>query len=432
MQWCDIAWFEGCDQTVVDISGFPKVSETIVRLSNNDILNGNPENVNWVNIDKLIVAGGSFAMDALIEKVPNIQKLTRVVTVARGIDTDQFKFIERTHGKRLAYAGDLTATSNPMLLLQCMQKLNYIDNDYRLYIAGEFTDKLVEQYFKYSVESMGLSNAIFFDGKQNNLNTWLKDKNYIVSTGICNSAMPTVLKAMACGLKPVVHDFPGASEAIDAEFTFDIAENFCNMITSDSYQSQRYHDIAESRTLTTEMKAINDIVVRFEKELIVKRAKADQQALVSIDNVQTQMQAQPHIQSQVVDFNAMQSPSLASAVEPVNNIVIEPAAAPAFEQPVIEPAIAQASKRTIEQVAAEALHASKTLEALADQSPNSKPQTWNQGPMDAGQGQVSHSSLDAAAQEDRIAKIASEFADIANTSRANAKTVEHDKVPFGG
>ena len=438
MQWSDIAWFEGCDQTVIDISGFPKVAETIIRLSNNDILNGNPEKVNWANIDKVIVAGGSFAMDAFTDKVNDIEKLTSVVTIARGIDTDQFKFVERTQGKRLAYAGDLTAASNPMLLLQCMQKLNYIDNDYRLHIAGEFTDKLVEQYFKYSVESMGLSNAIFFDGKQSNLNTWLRDKNYIVSTGICDSAMPTVLKAMSCGLKPIVHDFPGASEIIDAEFTFDIAENFCNMITTDSYQPQRYHDIAQSRSLTTEMKAINDVVVRFEKELIVKRAKADQQAQISIDNVQTKMQAQP----QAVDFNTIQGPSPVSTAEPLNNsIVSEPVIEPAFtqptvepilEQPVVEPAIAQASKRTIEQVAAEALRASKTLEAMANTSPDSQQQTWNQGPIDAGQGQVSHSSLDAASQEDRIAKIASEFADIANASRDNAKTVEHDKVPFGG
>ena len=436
MEWSDIAWFEGCDQTVVDLSGFPKVCETIVRLNNNDILDGKPELVNWENIDTVIVAGNSFAKDALVDKVNDIEKRTRVVTIARGIDTNKFNFTEKNRGKRLAFAGDLSAKSNLMLMLQGMQKLNYFDNDYRLYIAGEFEDASVEQYVKHSIETMGLSSVVFFDGRQDKLNNWLTDKHYIVSTSICDDALPMVLKGMACGLKPLVHNFPGAEQAMDAEFVFNISEEFCDLVLSDTYEPGRYRQIAEQNSLNAEMKSINDILVRFEKEIVAGRAIEEQQVQGVADRIESS-----NVSSGVADYTQTLRPA-AMPVEPAfandNAISFEPPAAipvadvaPPAEVP-IEPAATQQSQGIVEEAAAEALRASRALEALAKQPATPKQQqSWNQGTLNnVDIKQMSNTSLDASAEEQRMAQIAAEFAGIADAAGKTNKHVESTQSPF--
>lgn len=436
MEWSDIAWFEGCDQTVVDLSGFPKVCETIVRLNNNDILDGKPELVNWENIDTVIVAGNSFAKDALVDKVNDIEKRTRVVTIARGIDTNKFNFTEKNRGKRLAFAGDLSAKSNLMLMLQGMQKLNYFDNDYRLYIAGEFEDASVEQYVKHSIETMGLSSVVFFDGRQDKLNNWLTDKHYIVSTSICDDALPMVLKGMACGLKPLVHNFPGAEQAMDAEFVFNISEEFCDLVLSDTYEPGRYRQIAEQNSLNAEMKSINDILVRFEKEIVAGRAIEEQQVQAVADHIESS-----NVSSGVADYTQTLRPA-AMPVEPAfandNAISFEPPAAipvadvaPPAEVP-IEPAATQQSQGIVEEAAAEALRASRALEALAKQPATPKQQqSWNQGTLNnVDIKQMSNTSLDASAEEQRMAQIAAEFAGIADAAGKTNKHVESTQSPF--
>jgi len=54
-------------------------------------------------------------------------------------------YVQRGGGKKLAAVGPFNAHHNPAFLLQCMQKLHYLDADYRLYLAGEFEDKALSR-----------------------------------------------------------------------------------------------------------------------------------------------------------------------------------------------------------------------------------------------------------------------------------------------
>ena len=57
-----------------------------------------------------------------------------------------------------------------MLLLQCMQKLNYIDPEYKLFFAGIFQNPMLEQYIKHIVQQLELTDVVFFDGWQEDVN----------------------------------------------------------------------------------------------------------------------------------------------------------------------------------------------------------------------------------------------------------------------
>jgi len=272
MEWCDIAWFEGCGELAVEASRQAKNCEIIVRMAPADVYNTWPERVEWENVDTLIVTGNSFFKEELFDKAGDIEQRTRLVTIERGVDTSLLEFTDKHRGRRIACVGDLSAKSNPMFLLQCMQKLHYLDADYRLYFAGEFEDKAVEQYVRYMVEALGLSGVVFFDGKPKNMNVWFRDKHYVVATGITQDGIRGVLEGMGCGLKPLVHNFPGAGRLLPEEFLFNLAEDFCGQILSDSYKPAEYRDVAEKRySRMRETRGINEVLVRIEKDITEQR-----------------------------------------------------------------------------------------------------------------------------------------------------------------
>ncbi len=268
MKWSDISWFEWCTNLAVIGSKQPKVCKNIIRLHRYEAYGQWPELVNWANIDILVTVGNSFVKDALIHTVPNLESQTSVVTIPGGVDLEKFTFTERRRGKNIAFLSNLRTIKNPALVLQCMQKLHYIDAEYRLFFGGISQNRALEQYLNYMVDALDLRDVVFFDGWQEDVRSWLEDKDYIVSTSIIESQGMGLLEAMACGLKPVIHNFPGAEEIFSSEFLFNISEEFCEKILSDRYEPKRYRRFVEEKyPLKKQLTKINNIFTQFEVEI---------------------------------------------------------------------------------------------------------------------------------------------------------------------
>lgn len=268
MEWADIAWFEWCTDLAAEASKLDVNCKKIVRLHRFEAYLSWPEKVNWQNIDSLVLIGNSYVKDALFKRVPNITEQTNVVDIPNGVNLDRFNFVSRPKGKNIACVGYLNMRKNPMLLLQCMQKLHYIDPQYHLYFAGNFQDEMMEQYVKYMARQLKISSIVHFDGWQDDINGWLEDKHYIVSGSIGESQGMGILEGMACGLKPVIHNFPGADQIFPTEYIFNIAEDFCKQVTSNDYQPQQYRDFVERcYPQGRQFKKINEIMARFEREI---------------------------------------------------------------------------------------------------------------------------------------------------------------------
>ena len=268
MKASDISWFEWCTDMVVEASKLPKVCKNIVRLHRFEAYHSWPSEVQWENIDTLIIVGNSFVKDALLKQVPDIESRTQLVTVPNGVNFDKFKFIDRPRGKNIACVGYLNMRKNSMLLLQCMQKLHYIDREYKLFFAGTFQDPMLEQYVRHMVQALGLTEVVFFNGWQQDINSWLENKHYIVSGSIGESQGMGLLEGMACGLKPVIHNFPGAGQILPSEFLFNISEEFCGQILSGTYEPQKYRRfVEENYSLKNQLSKINDILTRLEVEI---------------------------------------------------------------------------------------------------------------------------------------------------------------------
>jgi Tfp pilus assembly protein PilF len=272
MKWSDISWFEWCTNLAVAGSQLPKVCKNIIRLHRYEAYEQWPQQVNWANVDLLITVGNSFTKDALINRVPDIETQTAMVAVPNGVNLEKFAFVNRPRGKNIAFLANLRMVKNPAFVLQCMQKLHYMDREYRLYFGGIFQDLALEQYLRHMVNALDLRDVVFFDGWRADVNSWLEDKHYIVSTSIIESQGMGLLEGMASGLKPVIHNFPGASEIFPLEFLFNIAEEFCEQVLSDKYEPEVYRRfVEENYPLKNQLNKINDILIALEAELDSQR-----------------------------------------------------------------------------------------------------------------------------------------------------------------
>jgi len=268
MRWADICWFEWCTNLAAAASNMPKVCKNIVRLHRYEAYEQWPQQVNWSNIDILITVGNKVIKNTIINNVPGIESQTLIVDVPNGVNLDKFEFTNRQRGKNIAFLANLRMVKNPAFVLQCMQKLHYIDPAYRLFFGGSFQDMVLEQYLRHMVKALDLGDSVFFDGWQDDISSWLADKHYIVSTSIIESQGMGLLEAMACGLKPVIHNFPGAEDIYPSEFLFNISEEFCEQILCDKYEPQRYRKFVEEKySLKAQLNKINGIFTQFEADI---------------------------------------------------------------------------------------------------------------------------------------------------------------------
>jgi hypothetical protein len=271
MKWSDISWFEWCTDLAVAGSKQPKVCKNVIGLRCYEGRERWPQQVNWANVD--VVVANSFVKDALVRNVPDIESQTSVITIPSGVNLEKFAFTNRQHGKNIAFLSNLRAADNPAFVLQCMQKLHYIDPEYRLFFGGLFQDQTLEQYMKHMVDALNLRDAVFFDGRQEDVCSWLEDKHHVVSTGTIESQSVGLLEAMACGLKPVIHNFPCADQMFPSEFLFNISEEFCEQICSASYEPQRYRRFVEQNyPLKNQLAKINNVFTRLEAQIDSQQA----------------------------------------------------------------------------------------------------------------------------------------------------------------
>ena len=239
----DLSIFVGIGKTLLECLQSGRFGKTILVLNEQDMSSPLLAQADFSTIDALVICADTEVIECLKEQAPS---LTMVAADAVP-DPEAMPLYDKKQGKRIAAVGPWNARKNPMFLLQCFQKLHYLDSDTRLYLAGGFEDPTLERYMNQMIEAMELENVVFLDGPVKNLARWFKDKHYIVSTAIDASALDGVWAGVACGLMPVVHRFSAVKEMFDSEFVFDLAEEFCRLIQDGYYDAKRFRRMAQER-----------------------------------------------------------------------------------------------------------------------------------------------------------------------------------------
>ncbi len=381
----------GVGQTLRQFTSQKQTSPTVLILSAEDVHHPDLERIHFQHINQVLVCGTSSQIETLIGRIPNIHKITQLEVIDEPLDLHNWSFVTRGQGKKLAAIGPFNAYHNPAYLLQCMQKLNYLDRDYRLYLAGGFEDRAAEQYCRYMIHRLNLDGVVIVENTVGNLSGWLKDKHYIVHASATAGGIRSVWAAMASGLKPVIGAFAGCDEVMDSRYIFGIAEEFCAQVQENDYQPHAYRHWIEQRVSKQGFfKSLYVALSKIERQLTLQSAPKTQTAAPIAAQQQTPFTpVQPFIPPAttfaprpVIDTAPKAAPSANAPmpwqppVQPVPQ-PLRPMPQPQPQMPLPSQNTAPASGKSISQVAEEALKASRRLREMitsADQQANAKPE----------------------------------------------------------
>jgi glycosyltransferase involved in cell wall biosynthesis len=261
MEWADVCWFEWCDSLIVYASKLPvsMQKKIICRLHSYEAFTSYLYDVNWSTVDRVIFVG-EHIRSFVLEKVPQLRE-DQTVVIPNGVQIGRFTYRNRKPGFKIAYVGYINYKKGPMLLLHAFKAIHDRDSRYQLHIAGVYQDIRYRLYFAQMILEWGLLDSIHFDGWQSDVDAYLDDKDFVISTSPLESQHLSIMEAMAKGIKPLIHNFYGAKLVYGDSCLWNSIDDLVAMVLSNEYHSASYCDfIKQSYEYGDQMEKIRNLI----------------------------------------------------------------------------------------------------------------------------------------------------------------------------
>lgn len=198
--------------------------------------------MNWSAINSVIFVSKYYKK--LFSRIfPDLTSIRKFI-VPNGVDLQEWKLKSvPSKTKKIALVASTRWVKNFALAFQILLEL---PKDYTLHLIGmgggyEFTGIISEYY-----QGLGLEDRFFSHPqvKATNVQDWLKDKEFILSCSYSEGNPNNVIEAMAMGIKPIVHLWPGARDQFPVNSLFRTVKEAVGKITDGNYTPHIYRDWA--------------------------------------------------------------------------------------------------------------------------------------------------------------------------------------------
>ena len=266
IDWGDIIWLEWANQSAIIATNYEgiKGKKVILRLHSYEVFTDYPKQINWDVVDRLIFVAPHIR-DILDEMSPGIVEKVKSEVIYNGVDIEKIPFKEREPGYNVAWVGYINYKKNPQMALQVIKKLVDINKRYKLHIAGLYQDLRYKIYLEHMIKEMGLQDNVIFYGWIDDMESFWKDKNYLLHTSLHEGHSLAVNEAMARGVKPVIHNFRGARELYPIDWLFNTIDEAVNTFRAWDYntlsdRNTRQYIIDKGWTLENQLKEIRKVI----------------------------------------------------------------------------------------------------------------------------------------------------------------------------
>jgi len=249
-EWADIVWLEWANELAVEVTNKleKKGKKIVCRLHSYEALtNAFLSKIVWDKVDTIVLVA-EHMKDVVRMYHPDVYKRieAKIKVIHNGLNLERFRYKPRTRGYNIAVVAHINYKKDPTMWLQIMGLLKKIDPRYNLSIAGDFQDYRYHLYFHYFIEEAGLRDNVRLLGHVNNIEEFLEDKNYVLSTSIHEGHPYNIMEAMAAGIKPIIHNYVGAKSQWPKELVFDLIDEV-KEIVEEEYNSESYRTFVEDR-----------------------------------------------------------------------------------------------------------------------------------------------------------------------------------------
>ena len=160
--------------------------------------------------------------------------------------------------------------------IQIINKLKEVDNKYQLHVGGDFQDPRYFVYFNYIRKEMKIEDNFILHGWIDNVEEFLEDKDYILSTSIHEGHPYNILESMARGIKPIIHNYSGSKEQWPNELIYNTIDEAVEKITEQTYDSEGYRRFIEDNySLEKQIDLIEKIINEEKTNFLFNHIKKD-------------------------------------------------------------------------------------------------------------------------------------------------------------
>lgn len=233
LRWADCVVIGWANEHAVAITKLPKLVPTVCYLRSYELMEGAiATQVDWEKIDAQIFVNPWMQTIARKLKIPE----RNPHMIPNAIDLTPWPLQPHGPGKKLAFVADISFKKGLELLAQVFLAL---PEEYELHLAGRLYQGCQRTFgsFQHLIKAAGADRRVFMHGAVGDVATWLQDKSYLLCTSPVEGCPNNVLEAMACGIKPVIFNFPGALELFPAHLVFNTIAQAIGMIANRSSET---------------------------------------------------------------------------------------------------------------------------------------------------------------------------------------------------
>ena len=232
-------------------------AKNIVFMRRYELFDGGLSRVNWKGVSDLICVN-SWIKDVAEGVLKGNGIETKVHLIYNGTDPKMWRYKERAPGKKIGMACHVHPKKNLPLAAQI---LGLLPDGYELHIAGQIQDPCTAEYLNHLGTVMKRRIYLYGHIPAGSLSLWWDQMNYCLSTSISEGNPNNVIEAMAKGIKPVVHNWPGAEDQFPEDMRFSTAEEAARQIMSAEYISSRYLRIVQEKFSLANIERVVDLAL---------------------------------------------------------------------------------------------------------------------------------------------------------------------------
>lgn len=247
--WCNA-------ETANWINSSTDTTPKFVFLRRYEFFTGEWGQILWNKVAHLI-----FVNDVFRIEFENVfpEKPVKTSVIYNTVDFDKWGFREHKHGNKIAMIGNINQRKNLPLALQILTAL---PENYELHLLGTVQ---CPETFMYLVQQASLNKRkiqAYGQLRPSVVNTILDDMDYVICTAISEGNPNNINEAMAKGLKPLIHSWPGANWQYPKDLLFSSINEALALIDPKSpYESERYKLWAEERFSFKNLEQLKQVIL---------------------------------------------------------------------------------------------------------------------------------------------------------------------------
>jgi len=217
------------------------------------------KNIKWDALNAIVFVSNYYKQ--ALNKFRDIDLPNNIqFVIPNGVDINDFPLrLQPARTGKIAMVCSIKNVKNIPLACQVLMSL---PDKYKIHHIGlPFSSQIIGQIMSY-IENLGLMPRFIFEDPipSEQVSAWLQDKECILSTSLNEGNPNNIIEAMAMGIKPIIHNWPGAFHQFPRNLVFSTIDEARNLILDNDYQPGEYRSWIEKYYSLDNFKKLHEVI----------------------------------------------------------------------------------------------------------------------------------------------------------------------------